>query len=148
MTALNVLGINAGQEKKYGLGWENAKQASITGSVKCVLDENFPQGTSSDDAWKTIRAAGGVDDSITYIVGVAKGGHQYVYVGKTLGTFSKRYPNKAEGGLKIALDFYDPRQSLTCVLYNVSHPALGEGWCYALLNEKDNTTVTNVHDPS
>src|SRR5882724_11286598 len=103
---INVLGLKTGEQYKYVLGLDN--KPSITGIAVCILDWRFDQRTSYKDAWAKIINTGGTNDSITYVVSVVKSSQQSVYVGKTLGTFSKRYPTGPTGGLLKALSPYDP----------------------------------------
>ncbi|PIT05402.1 hypothetical protein TSA1_35175 [Bradyrhizobium nitroreducens] len=142
--SINVLGLAKGESHKYELGMDGS--ANITGSIMCIMDERFKEGTSATDAWQKILDAGGKNDGITYIINVIKSGKQWAYVGKTLGTFKSRYTNGPTGGLLQVFKFYDPKDILDCTLYNVSHPALMEGWCYQVLAAKK-YNVTNVQDP-
>jgi hypothetical protein len=145
--SINELGIKAdGVKHDYVLGLVD--KPSIMGKAECLLDGRFDRGTLFKDIWTKIINAGGINDSITYIVSVTKGNQQSVYVGKTLGTFAKRYAGGPTGGLQKALSNYDPGSCfLDCVLYNVSHPALVELWCYQILADKK-INVTNIQDPS
>jgi hypothetical protein len=144
--SINVLNLKVGVKNKYAVSMND--KASIEGAAMCIIDERFKQGTSSHDAWDYILKASGTNDSIVYVASVLKGYQQQVYVGKTLGTFSNRYRKGATGGLLKVFDFYDPKGDiLDCTLYNVSYPALVEGWCYQILMDKK-ISVTNIQDPS
>jgi hypothetical protein len=142
---INVLNLKVGTENKYAVSMNG--NASIEGIAMCITDDRFPQGTSSHDAWEHILKLSGTNDAIVYVARVLKGSQQRAYVGKTLTTFSKRYPKGATGGLLKVFDFYDPKDILDCTLYNVSHPALVELWCYQILLDKK-FSVTNIQDPS
>jgi hypothetical protein len=121
---------------------------SITGEIVCIMDVRFKEGISFADAWGQILHASDSNDSLTYIINVIKSSKQLAYVGKTLGTFKTRYPNvPTTGGLAEVAKFYDPKDILECTLYNLSYPALGEGWCYQLIKAKK-FNVTNIQDPS
>lgn len=143
---MNVLGLTKGAHHTYALGVDGKE--SISGTIVCIMDVRFKEGTSFTDAWTQILQASDTNDGIAYVVNVIKSSKQWAYVGKTLGAFKNRYPSGPTGGLEEVFKSYNPKDSmLECALYNASHPALIEGWCYQILAAKK-YSVTNIQDPS
>lgn len=148
---MNILGIAKGTpQKTYSLGFTGAA-ASIQGAFICICDQRY-QGKSNADVWADIVAQNGANDSITYVITATVGAKQLTYVGKTLNRMGGRYPAGPTGGLKLVFDLYNDGKAsamLDCTLYNVSHPALVELWCYQLLQTKVKPEqIANNQDPS
>lgn len=145
---MNVLNVRKNKSVTYNLGLLRKEHHAIQGTLMCISDIRF-QGMSKIDIWNTILAQNSVNDSIIYIITVTRGSKQLTYVGKTLNTLKKRYPAGPTGGLKLVFDLFreGTDDMLDCVLYNASHPALVELWCYQILvNRRIN--LANYQDPS
>lgn len=103
--------------------------------------------------WSRIRDVNGLNDGICYVATATVGNRSWTYVGKTLNTMAARYPNGPEGGLGVVFDRYaeNGTEALAIALYNVSNPALVEGWCYQVATDRAKLPtyiLTNIQDPS
>jgi hypothetical protein len=149
MPISNVLNVNESTTVlTYHLGF--SPTTGTTGSFVCICDKLYTNAWRFVDLWADIIKKNGTSDSLVYVMTATKGGAQKTYVGKTLNKLSGRYPAPAGpvGGLKIVTDmFQGGGDSLACTLYNVSHPALVEGWCYQILMDKG-FNLANLQDPS
>ena len=144
---MNVLNIKLNSTVGYNLRLDNSQFNSIQGLITCICNQRF-EGMTQADIWSRIREINDVNDSIIYIITATRGRDQITYVGKTLNTLHRRYPNGPTGGLKLVFDLYNKGGAmLDCVLYNASHPALVELWCYQILVDKG-INLANRQDPS
>lgn len=146
MTTSNLLNISDVRQHDFSLTFDQ-KSGGIQGVILLLMDQRF-DGIASANIWHAITSINAANDGITYVIRTARGGSQLVYVGKTLNTMAKRYPNGPAGGLKLVFDLYDKGNAMMDVtLYNNSHPSLVEGWCYQVaVSLKLN--LANVQDPS
>lgn len=149
MSVSNVLGLMYGANPSdYKLS-VTMSSGGIQGKIVCIMDKIYVTGQQRNAIWNEIIQYNGNNDSICYIVTAVVGANRYAYVGKTLNTMGTRYPNGPSGGLALVFNTYENQFNafMECVLYNGSHPALIEGWCYQMLQDKG-FTLMNVQDPS
>lgn len=142
----NILSAKAGSQLTYGLGFAGV-QNSIQGALVCICDKRY-NGDAVVAIWNDLLHLNGANDSIVYVVTATRGSNQLTYVGKTLNKLGGRYPAGPLGGLKLVFDLYAQGSAmLDCSLYNCSHPALVELWCYQLLMDRK-FKLANLMDPS
>ncbi len=151
MTTTNLLQIGAYATDVTYTAQITNKKGKLTGSLVVTLNHTFDGGKSTDDIWEEIISAGANHNGMTYIISVKTNAQQLTYIGKTLNTMKERYGQQVDavkGGLKLVFDGYIKGKSfLECTLYNVSHPALVEGWCYQIAEDKK-WDLANKQDPS
>ena len=144
---MNVLGLTKGQPQTFEAHVNN-RRGGLQGKIQMVLDKSYT-AKSSADIWDDVAESSANNDSITYICVAYSGSSALAYVGKTLNTMAKRYPKGPAGGLGLVFAFYEhgKYERIDWALYNNSHPALIEGWCYQLLVDQK-IPLANQQDPS
>jgi hypothetical protein len=142
-----TIGLREGETKKYSLSLESGGPA-LEGVIACICSRRYSQ-VSFDVIWEDIKERNAASNSIVYIMSATVGAYQVAYVGKTLGRLSDRYPAGPKGGLAIVRDTYVAHgfERFECTLYNPSHPALVELWCYSVLTDRK-INLANIMDPS
>ena len=145
---MNVLELNKSNQFNYSLKVDNDRPNEVQGAIVCICEKRYNAGGNLDLVWEDIIKQNGNTDSLTYIMTATRGSTQLTYVGKTLNKIEDRYQKGPTGGLKLIFDMFEKGDAmLDCVLYNASHPALVELWCFQLLEDR-NSPLANYQDPS
>lgn len=152
--ASNLLDVKFGQRYSYTCGLESPASPSlgkaIFGTLILIVDVQNNGKDTVEDIWANACIQQGNSDGTVYVFQVTSGSQQYTYIGKTLGTLKSRYGGKipVDGGLSAALSQYQPgRATVSLSIYNVSNPALVEGWCFQWAQSLK-LNLTNKQDPS